>query len=139
MSDSRDGLYLRHVLASMRDVLIHDYMEALEPFLEEVWKVSWALKTHAGGPGGPKTKDEILGILQDLEKGHADFQGLSVTKKLSSDTPSERTATTSKRRFRSPGLTANRTQPRQARVSFEVRSLPTGSACAKVIEGDIGR
>lgn len=29
-----------------------------------------------------KTKDEIFGILRDLDRGHTDFQGLPVTKKL---------------------------------------------------------
>jgi hypothetical protein len=61
---------------------LRDMIEALEPFLEEVWKVSGALKAHAGESGGPKTQDEIFGILQDLDKGHAGFQGYPVTKKL---------------------------------------------------------
>jgi hypothetical protein len=62
---------------------LRDMIEALEPFLDEVWKISWALKTHAGGPDGPRTRDEIVGVLQDLEKGHAEFREFHVAKKLS--------------------------------------------------------
>jgi len=62
---------------------LRDMIEALEPFLEEVWKISWALKAQTGGPDGPKTKDEILEILQDLDKGHAEFREFPVAKKLS--------------------------------------------------------
>jgi len=62
---------------------LRDMIEALEPFLEEVWKISWALKTYAGGPDGRRTRDEIVGVLQDLEKGHAEFREFPVAKKLS--------------------------------------------------------
>lgn len=62
---------------------LRDMIEALEPFLDEVWKISWALKTHAGGPDGPRTRDQIVGVLQDLERGHAEFRELPVAKKLS--------------------------------------------------------
>jgi hypothetical protein len=62
---------------------LRDMIEALEPFLDEVWKISWALKTHAGGPGGPMSKDELFGILEDHDKRYAEFREFSVSKKLS--------------------------------------------------------
>ncbi len=62
---------------------LRDVIEALEPFLNEVWRVSWALKAHAGGPGGPMSKDEILGVLQDHDKGYVEFREFPVAKKLS--------------------------------------------------------
>ncbi|MEA2600777.1 MAG: hypothetical protein QOF89_1769 [Acidobacteriota bacterium] len=62
---------------------LRDMIEALEPFLDEVWKISWALKAHAGGPGGPMSKDEIFGVLQGHERWYAEFREFPVAKKLS--------------------------------------------------------
>lgn len=62
---------------------LRDMIEALEPFLEEVWKISWALKAHAGGPGGPMSKDEFFGVLEDHDRRYAEFRDFPVAKKLS--------------------------------------------------------
>ncbi|MFL6232151.1 MAG: hypothetical protein ACJ76N_03380 [Thermoanaerobaculia bacterium] len=62
---------------------LRDVIEALDPFLAEVWKISSALKAHAGGPGGPMSKDELIRALEGLEAGNTAFREFPVAKKLS--------------------------------------------------------
>lgn len=62
---------------------LRDMVETLDSFLDEVWKISWALKTLAVVPSGPMTREGMLGILQDHDRRHAEFREFSVAKKLS--------------------------------------------------------
>lgn len=59
---------------------LRDSIEALEPFLEEVWKICWALRVQ---PGGPRPQEELPALLGDLERAKVEFQVLPVAKKLS--------------------------------------------------------
>ena len=60
---------------------LRDMIEALEPLLEEMWKVLWALELQNGVPMRP---DQFNAVLQDFHRVPEDFQRLAgVGKKLS--------------------------------------------------------